>query len=169
MEITRNDIRIVGRMCHNLPAVAIQPVTSLVCSVTPTNFNLFGSHKKYLAGKQFAVNNDLKQTVTCWLQTLRTDLCYPGIQALVPWYKQISVVLMLRSGVYLLLPMFIQYSEVRTNFSAAKCLLRYSFKIPCNIQHPTLHIRQSMCTPPPPSHTHTHTHTHTCRDVTVCM
>jgi hypothetical protein len=79
MEITRSEIRIVVRVVHNLPAVAIQPVTIPVCSAVPRDFHLFGLHKNYVAGKQFAVNTDLKQTVTCWLQTLGTDFCYIGI------------------------------------------------------------------------------------------
>ena len=136
MEITRNEIRIVVRVCHNLPAVVLQPVMSLGCSVAPSNLYLFGLLKKYLAGKQFAINTDLKQAVTCWLQTLDTDFRCTGIQTLVPWYKQISVVPTWRSGVYHLLHMFIQYSEVRTNFSAAECLLLYSCKLSCNIQYP---------------------------------
>ena len=146
------------RVCHNLPAVVLQPVTSLGCSVAPSNFYLFVPLKKYLGGKQFALNTDLKQAVTCWLQTLGTDFYYTGIQALVPWYKKISMVPTWRSGVYHLLHMFIQYNEVRTNFSAAECLLLYSYKLPCNIQHPTVQIPQCMYTHAPPSHTHTRTY-----------
>jgi hypothetical protein len=136
MEITINETRIVVRVCHNLPPVVLQPVTSPGCSVTPSNFHLFGPLKKYLCGKQFTINTDLKQAVTCWLQTLGTDFCCNGTQTLIPWYKQISVVPTGRSGVYHLLHMFIQYSAVRTNFSAAECLLLYSSKLSCNIQYP---------------------------------
>jgi hypothetical protein len=96
MESTRSEIRIVVRVVHNLPAVAIQPVTILVCSAVPSDFHLFGLHKKYLAGKQFAINTDLKQGVTCWLQTLGTDFCYIGIQALKPWYRSLNF-----SGAYM--------------------------------------------------------------------
>jgi hypothetical protein len=35
MEITRNEIRIVVRVVHNLPAVALQSVTSPVSSMAP--------------------------------------------------------------------------------------------------------------------------------------
>ena len=147
------------RVCHNLPAVVLQLVTRPGCSVAPSNFYFFVPLKKYLGGKQFALNTDLKEAVTCWLETLDTDFCYTGIQGLVPWYKQISVVPTWRSGVYHLLHMFIQYSEVRTNFSAAEFLLLYSYKLPCNIQHPTVQIPQCLCThAPPPTHTHTHAH-----------
>jgi hypothetical protein len=134
MEITINEIRIVVTMCHNLPAVVLQLVTSPGCSVAPNNLYLFGPLKKYLGGKQFAINTDLKQAVTCCLQTLGTDICYRGIQALIPWYKQISMVPTGRSGVYHLLHMFSEYSEVRTNFSATECLLLYYCKLSCNVQ-----------------------------------
>jgi hypothetical protein len=96
LEITGNEIRIVVRLVHNLPAVAIQPVTILFCSVVPREFHVFGLHKKHLAGKQFAVNTDLKQAVTCWLQTLGTDFCFIGIQTLMPWYKSLNF-----SGTYM--------------------------------------------------------------------
>jgi len=155
MEITGNEIRIVVRVVHNLPVVAIQQFTSLRCNVAPSDFNVFVTHMKHLAGKQFAVNTDLKQAVTFWLQTLGTDFCYTGIQNLVSWYKKISVVPTWRSGVYHLLHMFIQYSEVRTNFSAAECLFLYSsnFLVIFSTQLCTLHRTCAH-----PSHTHTHTH-----------
>jgi hypothetical protein len=82
MGVTINEIRIVVRVCHNLPAVVLHLVTSPGCSAVPNSLYLFGSHKKHLAGKQFAVNTDLKQAVTCWLQTLGTDFCCTGNK---PW------------------------------------------------------------------------------------
>ena len=96
LEITGNEIRTVVRVVHNLPAITIQPVTILVCSVVPRDFCVFGLQKKHLAGKQFALNTDLKQAVTCWLQTLGTDFCFRGIQDLMPWYKSLNF-----SGTYL--------------------------------------------------------------------
>jgi len=50
MDNTINEIRIVVRVCHNLPAVVLQPVTSSCCSVVPSNLYLFVPIKKYLAG-----------------------------------------------------------------------------------------------------------------------
>ena len=152
------------RLVHNFPAVVLHPVTIPGCSVVPNNFHLFVSIKKYLCGKQFAIKTDLKQAVTCWLQALGTDFCCNGIQTFVPWYKYISVVPTGRSGVYHLLHVFTQYSEVRTNFSAAECLLLYFSKLPYNIQYPTMHTPHCTFTPSPPSPPHTHTHdtqTHT--------
>jgi hypothetical protein len=51
----------------------------------PSDFCLFGSPKKHVAGKPFAVA-DVKQAVTSWLQTHDTDFFYPWIQAMVPWW-----------------------------------------------------------------------------------
>jgi hypothetical protein len=153
MGITRNEIRTVVRVCHNLPAVVLQPVVSPGCSVAPSNLYLFIPLKKHLGGKQFAINTDLKQGVTCCLQTLGTDFCCTGIQTLVPWYKQTSVVPTLRSGVYHLLHIFIQYSEVRINLPAAECLLLFPVNF-LAIQYPPQQIPKCMCHPfnPPPTH-----------------
>ena len=85
MGITRNEIRTVVRVCHNLPAVVLQPVVSPGCSVAPSNLYLFIPLKKHLGGKQFAINTDLKQGVTCCLQTLGTDFCCTGMLVFVPW------------------------------------------------------------------------------------
>jgi hypothetical protein len=85
METTINEIRIVVRVCHNLPAAVLQPVTSPGCSVAPSDFYLFGPLKKYLAGEQFEISTNLKQAVICCLQTLGTNFCCNQIQTLVPW------------------------------------------------------------------------------------
>jgi hypothetical protein len=49
-----------------------------------SNFHIFGPLKKHLAGKQSATDTNMKQAVTSWLQTLDNDLCYAGIQVLMP-------------------------------------------------------------------------------------
>ena len=65
--MTGNEIRIVVRVGENRPAVVLKPVTSPGCSVALNNSYLFVPLKKYLSGKQFTVNTDLKLAVTCWL------------------------------------------------------------------------------------------------------
>jgi hypothetical protein len=42
--------------------------------VAPSNFYLFGTHKKNLANKKFASDGDVKQAVNFWLQKLDNDL-----------------------------------------------------------------------------------------------
>jgi hypothetical protein len=61
---------------YNLPAVVLQLVTNPVGSVTPTDFYLFGTLKKHLAGKQFAADTDVQHALTSWLQTLDNDFFY---------------------------------------------------------------------------------------------
>lgn len=58
----------------------------------PSNVHLCGPLKNYLAGKRFATDADVKQAVTCCLQTLDTDLFYAVTQTLVlRWGKRLNV------------------------------------------------------------------------------
>lgn len=43
------------------------------CQYTPSNFHVFGPHKKHLTDKWFATDANMKQGVTSFLQTLDTD------------------------------------------------------------------------------------------------
>ena len=43
---------------------------NLSSKLTPSDFSLPGPVKKYLAGKQFGTNTNMKQTVTSRLQTI---------------------------------------------------------------------------------------------------
>jgi hypothetical protein len=52
-----------------------------------SDFDLFGSLKKYVAGKWYAIA-DVKQAVELWLQTNDANFSYAGIEALVPWCDQ---------------------------------------------------------------------------------
>jgi len=61
----------VGRMVHNLP---VAPVTSPFHITRPSDFFLFGHLQKYLTGKRFVTDADMKQGVTSWLQNLATDI-----------------------------------------------------------------------------------------------
>jgi hypothetical protein len=45
---------------------------------------LFGRLTKHLANKRTATDVGVKESVTSWLKALETDLCYAGLQALVP-------------------------------------------------------------------------------------
>jgi hypothetical protein len=52
---------------------------------------IFGPLKKYLAGKRFPRDADVKQVIT-WLQTLDIDFLYAGIQALAQlWDRCVNV------------------------------------------------------------------------------
>jgi hypothetical protein len=51
-----------------------------------SDFHLFRFFKKYLAGKRFAKDAEVKQAVISWLglRTLEKDFFYAGMKALVP-------------------------------------------------------------------------------------
>jgi hypothetical protein len=67
-------------------------VLELGTRMNTRNHHLNGPHKKYLAGKEFAADTDMKQAVTSCLQTLGTVFLYTGIQVLVPrWDKRLNV------------------------------------------------------------------------------
>ena len=57
MEITECKIGAVGRVVHNLPVLV---VTSLVGSMGPSAFHIFGPLKNHLDDKQFATHDDVK-------------------------------------------------------------------------------------------------------------
>jgi hypothetical protein len=58
----------------------------------PSDFHLFGPLNKYLAGKPFVTDIDVKQALTYWLQTLDAYFFYIATQALVPrWNKRLCV------------------------------------------------------------------------------
>jgi hypothetical protein len=66
-------------------------VTAASASCLPTSFcdfHLFALTKKYLAGKRFATDPDVKQAVPSWPPTLDTDLCYTGTPG---WHKPSNV------------------------------------------------------------------------------
>jgi hypothetical protein len=50
--------------------------------LTPNDFYLFGPLTKYLAGKVFATDADMKQAVTSWLQKLDKDFFMLGYMPL---------------------------------------------------------------------------------------
>lgn len=61
-------------------------------SLAPSDFHLFGSCKKYLAGKGFGAHANMKQNVTSWLQTIDTNFLYMGLQTSLPqWDKCMNV------------------------------------------------------------------------------
>ena len=69
------------------------PRADLALSFSP----LFGPLQKDLAHKRFAVDTDVEQSVTSWLQTLDIRLSYPGI---IDWVPQWNTCLYV-SGEYL--------------------------------------------------------------------
>jgi len=80
---------------------------------TSGDFNPSGAIRKHLAGNQFATNPNTKQTVTCWLQSIDSDIFYTTIQALSPQCDKRSNVSddSVESGVYHLLTHVPQKSE----------------------------------------------------------
>jgi len=86
-EITRREDETEGRAIRNFPAAAPRPSDSPVASTRSGRFQLFRFLKKQLADKRFAIDVDVKQAVTSWPQTLKTNLFYAGIKALVTWYN----------------------------------------------------------------------------------
>lgn len=68
-----------------------------ITDLKPSDFRLVASLKKYLTGKKFAMDADVKQAVISWLQTVESDFFYGAIQTLLSqWYKFSTV-----SGNYL--------------------------------------------------------------------
>jgi len=55
--------------------------------LAPSDFNLFLHLKKYLGGKRFDDDDDLKVAVQKWLTT-QAAVFYEGIQKLVPRYHK---------------------------------------------------------------------------------
>jgi len=56
--------------------------------LAPSDFHLFLHLKKFLGGKQFDDNDDLKDTVPKWLTLQAATFYEEGIQKLVPCYKR---------------------------------------------------------------------------------
>lgn len=54
----------------------------------PSDFHLYGPLERLLAGKWFALVNNMKPAVTYWLQTCNTDFISAGMQALLPWLEE---------------------------------------------------------------------------------
>jgi hypothetical protein len=52
-----------------------------------SDFYLLGSLKKYLAGKRFAADADVKQALTSWLEELHADFLNAEIHAWVQSWK----------------------------------------------------------------------------------
>ena len=67
----------MGGGVHNLRAIVLELVTSLLAVMGPSNFHLLGPPKQYMVGKQFAADGNVKQTVTVWL-------------VVVPWGKSLD-------------------------------------------------------------------------------
>jgi hypothetical protein len=67
----------VGVDVRNFPAVAPCLATGLAGSLEPSDFQLFGSLKKYLADKWLEADTNVKQAVTSCLQTYHSDLSVP--------------------------------------------------------------------------------------------
>jgi hypothetical protein len=57
-------------------------LTALI--LTPGDFIPFRATQKQLVGNQFASDPNMKQAVTCWLQSFDTDIFYTITQALSP-------------------------------------------------------------------------------------
>jgi len=98
-----------------LPSVASQPFTSPVGSRGPSNFDLFGTLTKHLAGKPFTTDTDVKEAVTSWLRTFDIDFFYAGYQ---PWCQggtnaKFSILITWWSDMYYLLPICQVYIKVR--------------------------------------------------------
>jgi hypothetical protein len=101
-------------------------------NLAPSGVHLFGPLKKHVAGKLFAADIDVKQTVMPWLQTLDTHFFYTGIQALVPWWDKCLNINCdwWKSDVYHLLSMCHVYIEVGRKFSAS-----------CNLCNMAWHVK----------------------------
>jgi hypothetical protein len=52
------------------------------------NHHLYGPHKKYLVGKQFATEADKKQAVTSCLHTSYADFLHSSTKAMVPQWDR---------------------------------------------------------------------------------
>jgi hypothetical protein len=60
--------------------------------LAPSDSHLYRPHQKHLAGRQFAVDGDMKQAITSWMQTLGTRFFCTGMQTLVPqWGKCLNI------------------------------------------------------------------------------
>jgi len=99
----------------------------------PGNFSPPGAIQKHLAGNQFETDPNMKQAVTCWLQSLDTDILYTTIQALSPQCDKCLNVNgeCVKSGVYHLLH---TYHRSQNKVLASECLLLHFLKFPCTLK-----------------------------------
>jgi hypothetical protein len=63
---------------------------SLKCRSQSNDFHVFIC-LKYVASSRFVADDEMKEAVTSWLQTLDTDFYYKGIQALVPLWVKLNI------------------------------------------------------------------------------
>ena len=56
--------------------------------LVPSDFHFFLHLKKFLGGKRFDNDDDLKDTVQKWLTSQVAAFCEEGIQKLVPHYSK---------------------------------------------------------------------------------
>ena len=83
-DVTGHKIETVGRVVHNLLAVAPQPYTRQIGICGPLISYYFKPRKNHVVVEWCAADADVKQSATSWQQKLDTDFFYTGIQALVP-------------------------------------------------------------------------------------
>jgi hypothetical protein len=83
-DVTGHKKETVGRVVHNLLALAPQLFTSQLGIWDPLISYYFKLHKNHVVVERCEADTNMKQSVTSWLQTFDTDFFYTGIQALVP-------------------------------------------------------------------------------------
>jgi hypothetical protein len=100
---------------------------------TPGDFIPFGATQKQLVGNQFASDPNMKQAVSCWLQSLDTDILYIITQALSPQCDKCSNVNgeCVESGVYHLLH---TYHRSQNTVLASECLLLHFLELPYTLK-----------------------------------
>jgi len=100
---------------------------------TSGDFNTSGAIRKHLVGNQFATDPNMKQAVTCWLQSTDTDIYYTTIQASSPQCDKCSNVNgdSMESGVYHLLH---TYHRSQNTVLASEYLLPYFLKLPSTLK-----------------------------------
>jgi len=94
--------------------------------LTHSDFHLFGSLEKHMAGWQLSIDADVKEAFTSWFQVLGAYFFYADLQTLVSREtKFTSVVTTSRSDVCHPLPTYHVYIEVRMKCLSSWYLLRY--------------------------------------------
>jgi len=68
-------------VAHNLPAVALYPVTIPTGSTCPSDFRVIRHLKNHLTGKRFATDTEVKRSVTSWYKIIDTYISKSGYKS----------------------------------------------------------------------------------------
>ncbi|GBM04700.1 hypothetical protein AVEN_44837-1 [Araneus ventricosus] len=78
--------------------------------LAPSDFHLFSHLKKFLAGKQFASDDEIKVNVQNWFRSHSAEFYEAGMLQLVARYASIRMVNMSKSSLRC-----VDFSEIKTN------------------------------------------------------